>query len=515
MGKSRTGWGVALVIHASLVAYYSLQLVILFVTQQLRIGTSDSGTIVSLGGMAIMLSAELLFTYGFEWRFRPRSIHPSRNRRLLSIGAMLLRMAYLGFAVWIIVEFPARLSPFQDPGPLKTSEMLLSWTYMGVALSANLWLTVAVVTIWGLLVEFFTVRLRLLRGLLVAAMGPVLLVGLLLANYFAWLPGPDVEELERQPGVEVVFDAQRCENPQEKTAWNFSRAMRTDGRRFHITFGKTVGSDDKDQVSLWKIDIDDGSYQTLRTSQIRDFATSHDGKLLHVVPFYKGEVLSVDADTLEVRSRARMPDMELRHLLQPVQIVRRRDSLIMPQLANPTLHRFSIENNAFEDKISLVDADIALPNDLCCGLIPARQPERFFAIGGSPLNAFLVELSAEPFEVVASIKLPESSNSFVLAGGERPTIFFMGELSGNLFRVDLETQDITLVRSWPYMTRIAYDPYGDQLLLTNRMYGTLTIARPDGTEIASYEVGAKANAVQATKDAIFIASHVGIVRIAR
>ncbi len=486
-------------------AWYLLAALLVREAQFRRLEEFGSGPGVTILALALLIAGETAVTSWFEG---------GRGRRAFTLAGWAFRVGLWAFALGALIEFPARLDPAGTDIFLR-GIAARAWPFIPAILGAHPWLTGLAAAAWAAALELLVFRHRVLRGTVVMVLGPALAAGVLYGSYHRVLAGapPSPAELVAQDGVQLAFDAATVTDPALADLWNYPRGLRVDGEsgQAWASFGRTLGNFGAPPANLWSIDLRTGSVRTLATEQVRVLAD--DGDSLFAVPWHRHELLRIDKRRFEVVATLDLRDAIPSAIFEPVGMAQAGRFLFVAFTGEPWILKWDTREGRLAGRLDPRAAGILQTGDECCMLAWSPLENALFVSSRSIREGLVTRVDPDTMTVVGTATLP--SLPFYAAAATVPPsqVFVLAEYARALYRVDPHTLAAEEIAATPSFSRIAFDPYLDRLLIGDYMGGRVLVMTRDGTVERTLEVGEKPAAFDITKEAVWVLSTAGIVRL--
>jgi len=508
--------GAAWLWRLALPTSYAAAVLGIYALQRLRFGGSASSWIVTAAGVLALVAGELAVTFFFELRgARPFVAGPLGGGRGTAARRFVLAASIARIALWIVgclvaVEYPALAAP-----DLKSAVAKI-WYLPLLGILPNPGLFTACVVAWAALVELIVIRRRVWRGTLFLALPAAVLWLLLLLNYRQIIPSATAAQIRAQPGVSIVFDADRLKG-EERRSWATARSLIVDERAqvAWVALGSTLGPS-PDQLALWRIDLRTGAYLHRRHNQIRALARSVDGTRIIIVPWHERLLYELDADTLAEVRRVDPGPLAPHASFEIAASVVVGTKLIIALSVDPRLLVYDLLTSRFTSGLSLSAAGLASPGDRCC---------RFAVDGAAPGGQVLVVLAGLHATRLLSfdadtdaVGLVATLDATIGSAAVRPgwtEIVASAEFDGALWQVDLSTHGGRRLGDAPFYALVQFDDVGDRIVLVDYLRGRLVLVDRQGRWLRELAVGGKPYSVEALPSSLWTASYAGLVRVAR
>ncbi len=501
----------------AILLFYGGALVVLYVAQGMQLNGTGLGPASGAVALAILLIGELLLSRTFELQSLLWT-----GKRYVGRGFVLLGLAarVLGWAVAVVmlIHLPAR--PPADTPQIRGMAPEV-WGHAIHSLIANPWLTALVVVGWLLVVHVVVVRKQVLRGVLLMAT-PLGVVALLLLTYYhAWLPGPTAAEVSAQAGVSVLFDATKLTDPAERQVWSYSRKLIVldDDQHIFVSFGDTLGEETRHTPNVWRIDVETGAYETRLSRQVRAFVHVPDRDLLFIAPWHTYDLLLVDPDRFEEQERIGIPHYWSPWGIDPPDAVGVGPYVFFslgPFAAlGATILRLDTRDMGTIVELNLDEHTPIKRGDLCCGLSISRDGETLYVNAGTRGHSFIAVVDVESMSVKGFGRTNFLGPKAAYVDGSVPGIYNTDEMSGALWRMDLETYEMEFVCDIPPRSLVYFDKYDDRLVIVDQLGGRVLRARMDCEVEATFAVGQRPSAVYTTPRGVYVVSKVGILLLER
>jgi len=505
-----------------LVAYYGFALLLLRWLQFHRLLDGSSSLLSSLSFLAIVVGMEGAYTWWHEMD-RGRRDPRSGTLRWFRRAGLLFRIGAWATAVWLLVEYPARL----HPGSWDLPERGLAphvWDYVYLVAVRSPVVATAFGALWLVLVELVVIRRRVLRGVLTMLLPAGMFLFLVVKPYLGVGENLDASAVSRQDDVDVVFDAGKyVHEPLLRDMWNYSRALVVDrDNRYAVAaFGASLGDlDILEEGNVWVIDLEEGRFSTLPVPKTRVLVPAYTGASVYVLPYpvrrNKGEVIRLEPAIPVRHERASMSGI-VETYSEPEPIVEPDDVVILGRHAYvsfsvaPDVYRFDRETGRFQDRLGLSVKGYLRPGEMCCHMHAVDRDGTLLIMASQIDGGVLFVVDSERMEVEREIRLPALPFTVSAFPAAPRYAYVSAEFRDELWRVDLETGAVADTCSAPPGAILKYDPYRDRIVLLDRWGGTASHLTPDCVVEKTWFVGRKPGAVHATDRGFYVLSSAGVV----
>ena len=486
-------------------AWYALAALLLREAQFRRLEDFGSSPFLAVLALALLVAGETAVTAWFEG---------GRGKRTRVLAGWAFRVGLWAVALLALVEFPARVDAHGTDIFLR-GIAARAWPFIPAILFSHPWLAGLAAAAWGTALELLVFRRRLLRGTVVMVLGPALVAGVLYSSYHRVLSGatPSPADLAAQDGVALVFDASTVTDPALADLWNYPRSLRVDGEsgQAWVSFGRTLGNFGAPPANLWNIDLPTGSFRTLATEQVRVLAEAGDS--LFAIPWHGHEMLRIDKRSFEVVESVDLRGAIPSAIFEPVGIAQAGPFLFVAFTGEPWLLKWDTREGRLAGRLDLRTTGILGTGDECCMLAWSPLESALFVAARNIRDGSVSRVDPETMTVVGTATLPRLP--FYAAATTVPPsqVFVLAEYARALYRVDPRTLAAREIAATPPFSRIAFDPYLDRVLIGDYMGGRVLVMTRDGTVERTFEVGERPAAFDLTKEAVWVLSTAGIVRL--
>jgi hypothetical protein len=493
-----------------LVAHPLWLLLVLWVAQRQRLGSTDAGLVVSLLFMALFVGSEILFSRSFEGRATPAERRPPRW--LARLSSILRPLLLVGVYV-VVVEIGAWLDPFEENGPFKPTFLFLLWWRLWAELSLQPLLTLLGIALVWSLVEGVVIRRRQGRVLVMMIL-PVLLTVTLMHFRYSFIVPVDPARIKAQEGVSILFDAEDVADPERRQVWSHPRRLLVEESPWaaFVGFGQSWGGEAYQRSYLWRIDLDTGAVSVLKSEQCRAITPGHDGEHIYAFPVHNYELLKIDKRGFWLDARIQTP-MDLVPVAAPLveEILGVNESLYVGQNMHPALFEYDQRAGRFTRALDLVEAGLARVRDYCCRLRHVAGSDALYVGIGSYERPEIHRLDLRSLEHVDTYPMPAMAGDLVVRGRQDPSFYIVSEFDGDVYRMDPRTREWSRFADGALGARLTFDAHLDRLLVLMPARGTLSTLAPDGRVEREVLVGPWPADLSVTEAGVYVATKAGLV----